>query len=70
MSFLDQRERNAAGAEQLVVEFSQSEFAAEASLLLITQTVDDRPADRVAHGDRRRLAVPIQVAAGLLAREV
>ncbi len=52
------------------MKLAQAEFIAEAILFLFAQAVDDRPTQGIAHGPGRRLAVPIEIAAGLFAREM
>src|SRR3990172_11895696 len=67
MSSFDQRHRNASAAQELIMKLSQAEFAAEPLLFLLPQSSDDRPAQGITHRARGRLAVPIEVAAGLRA---
>jgi hypothetical protein len=41
MPLFDERQRNAAGAQQFVVEFTQNKFGSEALSLSRPQTIDD-----------------------------
>src|SRR5262245_43767152 len=70
MSFFNQRQRDTAGAQQLVVKLTQNKSITQPHSFLVAQSVDDRPAQGIAHGARWGLAVPVEIGAGLRAWKV
>src|SRR5215470_11511782 len=70
MSSFHQRQGNTAGTEKLVVKLTETKFTPQSLFFPVAETIDYGPAQSVSHRYGRRLAVPVQISAGLRARKV